>query len=243
MSLLAAAPLTQCELLYGPQSPHAACSDPPSQPLLPYGLGRLQQFVCAAPLGQPLLLFGPRPACAALRARCVAHAAATRAPCPPSRGPRGWWPEEAAGRRTVPAALKLLLPFCHYLAGSWWQCDGGSGAAQCTGPATATATAAFSASSISAQQSLRSLQHRWGCRPYVPGFVLCHCVCRTRLHHCPLSCGVVRVACGVRELVFRRSYQPSWPGGVAVQLAGFKRILGVLGAVAVCLRNKTMFLS
>jgi len=59
----------------------------------------------------------------------------------------------------------------------------------------------------------------------------------------PLSCGVVRVACGVRELVIRRSYQSSWPGGVAVQLAGFKRIWGCLGAVAVCLRNKTMFLS
>jgi len=140
------------------------------------------------------------------------------------------------------AAVKLLLPFCYYLAGSWWQCGGGSGAAQFTGPATATAAAAFSASSISAQQSLRSLQHRWGCRPYVPGFVLCHCVCRT-LHHCPVSCGVVSVACGVRELVFRRSYQSSWPGGVAVQLAGFKRILGVFRSCAVCLRNKTMFLS
>jgi len=107
---------------------------------------------------------------------------------------------------------------------------------QCTGPSTATAAAAFSALSISAEQSLRNLQHRRGCRPiYVYDFVQTLCcalpLCTVyaalcTLHHCSVSCGVVGVACGVRELVFRRSYQPSWPGGVAVQLAGFKRILG-----------------
>ena len=36
---------------------------------------------------------------------------------------------------------------------------------QCTGPATATAAAAFLALSVSTEQSLRNLQHRWGCRP------------------------------------------------------------------------------
>ena len=107
---------------------------------------------------------------------------------------------------------------------------------QCIGPATATAAAAFLALSISTEQSLRNLQHRWGCRPiYMYDFARCHCdtvhcVCRT-LHHCPVSCGVG--ACG----------RISFPGQEEWRAGGLQAYFGgVLGLSQFVYINKHFFL-